>query len=153
MEETPKDPRDREGVFEDFRQEVARQDSADSAEQHFKLGLTYRDMGLMDQAVAALETAARSPRYRFEAAAMLGRILQQRGKVPEAIEWFERAAEAPAATAEDGRALLYDLARALESAQEVARALALYLEIQTDAGPYRDVGPRIDRLSKRQSKG
>lgn len=153
MEEIPKDPRGLDGVFEDFRSEVSRQDSADTAGQHIKLAITYQDMGLVDEAIGALQAAARSPRYRFEAASMLGRLLLQRGKLSDAIEWFERAAEAPAATADDGRALLYDLAKALEASGEVARALAVYLEIQSDMSGYRDVSARVGHLSRLQSQG
>lgn len=110
-------------------------------------------MGLIDEAIVALQAAARSPRHRFEAASMLGRLLQQRGKLSDAIEWFERAAEAPAATADEGRALLYDLAKALEASGEIARALAVYLEIQSDTSGYRDVAVRVGHLSRLQSQG
>ena len=44
----------------------------------------------------------------------LARLVRDRGDVPSAIDWFERAAEAPAPTPEAGRALLYELGQALE---------------------------------------
>ena len=68
-----------------------------------------------------------------------------------AIEWLERAAEVPAPTAEDGRALLYDLGCMLEAIGETARALAVFLELQADAGEYRDVAARTDRLARVQT--
>ena len=71
----------------------------------------------------------------------------------KAVEWFERAAEAPPPTAEDGRLLLYDLADALESVGEVARALAICTELHAEAGNYRDVSARVDRLAKTQARG
>jgi hypothetical protein len=49
--------------------------------------------------------------------------------------------------------LLYDLADALEKDGEIARALAILLELQADAGDYRDVASRIDRLTKVQAGG
>jgi hypothetical protein len=49
--------------------------------------------------------------------------------------------------------LLYDLGVTLEEAGESARALAVFLELQADAGDYRDVGPRVDRLSRVQTGG
>ena len=70
-----------------------------------------------------------------------------------AIEWLERAAEAPAPTGDAGRALLYDLAKTLESVGEHARALAVFVELESESGGYRDVAGQIDRLSKVQARG
>lgn len=139
-------------VFRDFRDEVSRQTAADEAEKHYKVAMTYRDMGMLDDAVRELELAARAPRLRFEAASSLARLVRDRGDVPSAIDWFERAAEAPAPTPEAGRALLYELGQALENCGEVARALAVYLELQADAGEYADLKARIERLSRVQTE-
>ena len=69
---------------------------------------------MIDDAIQSLERAARSSRQRFEAASLLGRLHMDRGERTRALDWFERAAEAPAPTADAGRALLYDLADVLE---------------------------------------
>ena len=103
------DPSNLDDVFRDFRDEVSRQSAVDQAEQHYKVALTYRDMGMIDDAVRELEQAAKSPRLRFDASALLARLLRDRGDVASAVEWFERAAEAPAPTPEAGRQLLYEL--------------------------------------------
>jgi len=144
---------DLDGVFKDFRNEVTRENIADAATQHYKLAITYQDMGMVDDAVKALEVAVRAPRLRFEAASMLAHIYLKRGAPAQAIEWFERAADAPAPNPEAGRALLYELADTLESQGETARALAVFLELQADAGDYRDLPARLERLMKVQLRG
>jgi hypothetical protein len=73
--------------------------------------------------------------------------------MPAAIEWFERAAQAPAPSEEEGHMLMYELADALESVGEVARALAICIELQSHAPEFRDVGARVDRLAKVQTRG
>ena len=108
---------------------------------------------MSEEAIGALETAARSPRHRFEAGAMLARLYRNRQDWPHAIEWFERAAEAPAPGADAGRALLYDLGSTLELSGDTSRALAVFLELRADAGEYRDVAARVDRLGRVQTGG
>jgi tetratricopeptide (TPR) repeat protein len=110
-------------------------------------------MGMTDDAIAALEVAARSPRQRFDAASMLGRLHLEQQQLAKAVAWFERAAEAPAPTLDAGRALLYDLAATLEAAGEGSRALAIFVELEAESGGFRDVGLRIDYLSKAQARG
>ncbi|MCA1560139.1 MAG: tetratricopeptide repeat protein [Acidobacteria bacterium] len=140
-------------VFKDLRDDSSRHSSTDQSAQHMKLAHTYLEMGLVDEAIAALKTAVRSPRQRFEAASILGRLYRKRSEHADAVHWFERAAEAPAPTIEEGRSLMYDFGVGLEETGETARALAIFMELQADAGEYRDVAARVDRLSKVQTGG
>lgn len=149
----PEGAKDLEGVFQDFRDEVSRENLVSVALQHQKLAQTYLEMGMEEEAVKSLEIAVRAPRLRFEAASMLARLHLKRGEAHEAIEWFERAAEAPAPTREASRALLYDLADTLEVQGETVRALAVFLELQAEAGEYRDIAARLQRLSDVQMRG
>ncbi len=109
--------------------------------------------GKIDECIPALQAASRAPRLRFATASLLGRIFRERGMTPQAIESFERAAEAPAPTPEEGNELLYDLADTLEKTGEVARALAICMELHAEVGDYRDISSRIERLSRVQSRG
>lgn len=140
-----------EDLFKQLR-ETARGDE-DYSTQHMTLARTYLEMGMVDEAASALKTAAKSPRLRFDAASMLGRLMLARNDRTEALHWLERAAEAPPPDAEAGRALLYDFGVALDEAGETPRALAVFLELQADAGDYRDVPARIDRLTRVQTGG
>ncbi len=140
-------------VFRGMRDESNRQSSEEAAAEQYSLALTYQEMGMTDDAIKALEGATRSPRQRFDAASMLGRLYLERNDVAQAIEWLERAAEAPAPTADAGRSLLYDLAQTLEKVGESARALAVFVELESESGGYRDASGHIDRLSKIQARG
>ena len=146
---TPK--KDLDQVFSEIREEAG--DDQDFSAQHMTLARTYLEIGMLDEALAALQTAVKSTRQRFEAASALGRLYVRRGEPAAAIEWFERAAEAPAPSQDEGRAVLYDLGVLLDEANETSRALAVFLELQADAGDYRDVPSRIDRLARVQTGG
>jgi hypothetical protein len=82
---------------------------------------------------------------------MLARIARARNRLGEAVEWLERAAEAPAPTVEASHGLLYELGDLLESFREDARALAVFIELQAASPDYRDVHERIAALSRRQA--
>lgn len=149
----PPPPRSLDQVFRGMRDESNRASSEEAAAEQYRLALTYHEMDMVDDAIKALEAAARSPRQRFDAASMLGRLYLERKDSTHAIEWLERAAEAPAPTADAGRALLYDLAKTLESVGEHSRALAVFVELESESGGYRDVAGQIERLSKVQARG
>jgi tetratricopeptide (TPR) repeat protein len=144
---------DLEEVFEYFRSAGTAGTGPSAAEREYDRAVSLRDAGRFDESVQAFQTASRSPRQRFRAAASLGRMYRDHHAVREAIEWFERAAEAPAPSLEEAHALFYELAEVLEACGETARALAVCLELQADAGEYRDVSVRINRLSRAQARG
>jgi tetratricopeptide (TPR) repeat protein len=151
LPEPPPHPGGLDGFFEDLREERGRDLQGvraallyDQASEHF-------NRGEVEAAAACLRSAARDPQFRFRAASMLARFARDRQQFPEAIEWLERAAEAPAPTAEASHGLLYELGDTLESAQEDARALAVFIELQTLAPGYRDVDDRVADLSRRQA--
>jgi hypothetical protein len=116
----------------------------DQASEHF-------NRGEIESAVECLRAAARDPLYRFRAASMLARIARDQQRLSEAVEWLERAGDAPAPTIEASHGLLYELGDTLEAAGEDARALAVFLELQSIVPDYRDVGERLARLSPGQA--
>lgn len=116
------------------------------AAAQYRLGQTFRDLGLLDDAVRALEGATSSEQLRFRAAILLGAIHRQRGHSVPAIEWLDSAVRwAPPAT-DIGRAVRYDLGGVLEEAGDHDRALAVFTGLESERGGYRDVSVRIQRL-------
>jgi hypothetical protein len=146
-------PRDLESVFEEMRARTSARDvRGGSGDEVYQRAQEHLQAGRWADAVNDLETAARTPALRFLASAQLGRLYAARGEFASGAQWLERAAEAPAAAAEDATAVLYDLACLREKMGEGARALAIFMEILVDAGSYRDVSDRVDRLSRVQTQ-
>ncbi len=144
-------PQDLDATFEEMRTRAARDPQVATASERYERALQHLENGLVDEALAELQTAARAPLLRFRASARLGRLYTARGDVQEGIDWLERAAESPASSPEEGLSVLYDLAEALEREGETARALAVLLEIDADRPDYRDVGERIEQLTRAQA--
>ncbi|MFO7691627.1 MAG: tetratricopeptide repeat protein [Vicinamibacterales bacterium] len=144
-------PEGLDGFFEDLREERGRGLEGIGAALAYDQASEHFNRGEIESAAACLRTAARDPLFRFRAASMLSRIARDEGRLPEAVEWLERAAEAPAPTAEASHGLLYELGDVLDASDEDARALAVFIELLAASPGYRDVAERIAGLSRRQS--
>lgn len=141
-------PRDLERVFADFREEASRRPSQETADAALTRGSAMVDAGELDEAAVHLRTAARSPRRRFAAARLLADVHERLGRMDAAIEWLGHAVDAPGVTPAERSDTLLRLADLLERSSETARALAVCLELQADAGDYKDLAARIERLSR-----
>jgi len=140
-----------EGFFRGLREQAGRHLEGISGALLYDQASEHFNRGEIESAVECLRAAARDPVYRFRAASMLARIARDQQRLTEAVEWLERANEAPAPTIEASHGLLYELGDTLEAAGENARALAVFLELQSRVPDYRDVGERIAHLSPGQT--
>ena len=115
--------------------------------------LAFCSGGDIDGCIEGLKKAVRAPKLRFGVSLLLAKMFRDRGEATESIDWLERASQTQAPTPEAGYEVLYDLADNLEQMGETARALGILMELQSDAGEYRDIDARIDRLTKVQTRG
>ena len=143
---------DLEAVLNKMRPRGTDYDSVTEAAGAYERGVQRIEHGEVAQGIEELKEAAYIPAFRFPAAARLGREFIRLGETHEGIEWLSRAAEMPAPTPEAGLAVLYELARALESIGEGVRALAVLMEISADDAGYRDVAQRIAVLAREEDE-
>ena len=136
-----------ESFFEELRGKVAR-DQETRAREHLDHGLECLADSRLDDAIASFEEASRTPAMRFEASSHLARICLGRDELQAAVEWLERALEAPAPAPDDRVPLMYDLADTLARQGEGSRAMALFMEVESESSGYRDVRERITQLSQ-----
>jgi tetratricopeptide (TPR) repeat protein len=143
----PAEPLPLESFFEELRGKVAR-DQEMRAREQLERGLRHVAENRHAEAITNLEEASRSPALRFEAASQLARLYLGRGDLQVSVEWMERALEAPAPAVDDRLALMYDLADTLTSQGETSRAMAVFMELESESSGYRDVRERIAQLSQ-----
>ena len=136
-----------ESFFEELRGKVARDQEVRAREQ-LDRGVECLADSRFDEAIASFEEAARTPAMRFQASSHLARICLGRDELQAAVDWLERALEAPAPAPEDRVALMYDLADTLARQGEGSRAMALFMEVESELSGYRDVRDRIAQLSQ-----
>ena len=84
-------------------------------------------MGLVDEAIAEFQLAAKDEGRLLECASMLGICFIEKGMPKLAVKWFEKGLSAPGRTEEEYQGLRYDLASALEQSGETdARSRPLH---------------------------
>jgi tetratricopeptide (TPR) repeat protein len=133
-------------IFREFQKGVDKQLGKEDYETRYNLGIAYKEMGLVDEAIAEFQLAAKDEARLLECASMLGICFIEKGMPKLAVKWFEKGLSAPGRTEEEYQGLRYDLANALEQAGETGRALALYTELYGQDASFRDVAEKVRQL-------
>ena len=137
-------------VFKEFQKGVAEQFSDEDSDTHFNLGIAYKEMGLLEEAIAEFRVASHDPTFFVEACSMIGVCANELGHFDEAAEWYQKALVAPDLTADARTALRYELAMAFENIGKLDQALGLFEQIRNHDPAYREVGARYAALSEQQ---
>jgi pilus assembly protein FimV len=142
-------------VFQEFRSELGEMgDEDEDLETHYNLGIAYREMGLLDEAIGEFQKVAKAIqkgkpfRYEMNCSTMLGLSFMDKGEPMVASLWYKRALTTPHLEEESILALQYDLGLALESAGEADAALDSFRQVYAANIDYRDVADRIATLQK-----
>ena len=142
-------------VFDDFRAELGEMGAEDEdLETHYNLGIAFREMGLLDEAISEFQKVAKASergrpfRYTMQCCTLLGLAFVEKGQPAIAAIWYERALLTPNMDPESILALRYDLGMAQESAGEMEAALKSFSQVYAMNIDYRDVAERIAALQK-----
>jgi pilus assembly protein FimV len=133
-------------IFKEFKKGVDRQLSREDYDTRYNLGIAYKEMGLIDEAIAEFQLAAKDEARILECSSMLGICFMEKGMPKLAVKWFEKGLAAPRRSEDEYAALRYDLAQAHEAAGETDRALGLYTELYGQDANFRDVASKVREL-------
>ena len=136
-----------EEIFREFKKGVEQQLSPEDYETHYNLGIAYKEMSLVDEAIGEFQRAAKSPQHAVECCSMLGLCFLEKGLPQLAIKWYRKGLDAPNLREEDRLGLQYDLANVYLDVGERDSAYRTFLEIYGSNANFRDVGDRIRELS------
>lgn len=145
-------------VFDEFKAEMGEvgdaEAEAEDLETHYNLGIAYREMGLLEEAIGEFQKVAKSIkggrpfRYSMQCYTLLGLSFMDKNQPKIAAIWYEQALRTPELDQESILAVRYDLGVAHELAGDSRAALDSFSQVYAMNIDYRDVAERITALSK-----
>jgi tetratricopeptide (TPR) repeat protein len=152
---TPVAPQDQslDDIFEEFKKGVEQQAIKEDADTHYNLGVAYKEMGLLDDAIAEfIMTPEEEPRF-VQSRYMLGLCYMEKGEFQNAIGEIQNAIdyEDTIGEGEDLQTRLgmqYDLGLAYHGAGNLKAALSEFQKIADVSPGYRDTAAKLKDLSK-----
>ena len=145
------------GLLEEFGEAADQRAAEGDPETHYSLGVAFREMGLLDEAIGEFQKVLRggqkdalSPHF-LQACTLLALCFMDKKMPGIAAKWYLRALEAPGLDEEGLLALHYDLGVAYEQAGDTKTALDKFTEVYSQNIDYRDVAEKIRLLQQRVS--
>ena len=141
-------------MFGELKQDLESGTTTDEGdpETHYNLGIAFREMGLLDEAIGELQKTCQAvdrghpfPQV-MQTYTWLAQCFLDKGVPEAAIRWYQKALAAPGIDEETRTALHYELAAAYETAGDKPSALKHFMEVYGRNIDYRDVAERIKPL-------
>jgi tetratricopeptide (TPR) repeat protein len=126
--------------------------SDEDPETHYNLGVAFREMGLLDEAIGELQKVCQSIdrghafSQTMQTYTWLAQCFLDKGIPEAAIRWYEQALKIPKIDQETRTALHYEIGGAYENAGNKASALSNFMQVYGSNIDYRDVAERIQAL-------
>jgi tetratricopeptide (TPR) repeat protein len=135
-----------EEIFKEFKKGVEQQLDSEDYDTHYNLGIAYKEMGLIDEAIGEFQLASKDPKRAVECASMLGLCFLEKGMPQLAIKWYRKGIEMPEITEEEHIGLLYDLGSAYVEVGDTDNGQKAFMEVYGMNSNYRDIVGRIKQL-------
>src|SRR5213075_651459 len=147
-EPTGDEEQDFQDMLQRFKQGIDENIDEADFQAHYDLGVAFKEMGLLDEAIAELQKALRAPEGKLRSSEALGVCFVEKGAFVVAESILRRALELPASGDQERLGVLYWLGRALEEQGKRVEARELYGRVFAVDIRFRDVGARSKALAK-----
>ncbi|MFL6277671.1 MAG: tetratricopeptide repeat protein, partial [Blastocatellia bacterium] len=143
---------DLDDILEELREESGPLSPSGDFETHFSLGLAYKDMDLLDDAIGEFQSAFRMAGSEdvngdyIQCCNMLGVCFKRKQLPKVAIMWFERGLKIPHRLEDEYQALRYEIAMCYEELGELDKALDAFMEVYGSDVNYRETAAKIRQL-------
>lgn len=134
-------------ALDEFKRGIEANLEATDYQAHYDLGIAFKEMGLLDEAIAQFQKALRAPEGRLRTSEQLGGAFFERGQYAIAEAVLRRAVDTLGGSDDEQLGLLYWLGRALEAQGRGREALPLYERALAVDIRFLDLGDRVKRLA------
>jgi tetratricopeptide (TPR) repeat protein len=145
-EPTGDEDQDFQSMLQAFKKGIAANVGEEDFQSHYDLGVAYKEMGLLDEAIAEFQKALRATEGRLRTSEALGVCFFDKGQFAVAETILRRGLEIPGANDADRIGLLYWQGRAQEEQGKVPDALTSYNRVLAVDINFQDVGQRVKAL-------
>ena len=139
---------DADQVFAQFKKGVAEQIGLEDSDTHFDLGIAYKEMGLLDDAVHEFQLAMSNPQKECLAHTMVGLCFVEKGGIADAVGHFKKGLYCDTKTDREELGLYFELGVAYELLHDPKEALYYFQKVQKRDGTFRNVPARIRALAQ-----
>ncbi len=141
-------------IFEEFKKGVEQHTVKEDTDTHYNLGVAYKEMGLLDDAIAEFVLTPRGGPWFFQSRYLLGLCYLEKNDYQNAITEFRNALNAPANQQVDVQeriSVRYDLALAHQGVGNTKAAISEFQEIINANPGYRDAAEKLKELRQGES--
>jgi tetratricopeptide (TPR) repeat protein len=133
-------------IFQAFQKGVDEKIGQEDYDTRYNLGIAYKEMGLIEEAIHEFLIAAKHPLKFFDAAGLLGICFRDQGMFEESINWFEKALESQDRKEDDYKAVKYELILTARLKEDYLYAKKLAAEILNKDPKYRNIKEIYDEV-------
>ncbi|MBI5073789.1 MAG: tetratricopeptide repeat protein [Nitrospirae bacterium] len=133
-------------IFQEFKKGIEKELGDADSETHYNLGIAYKEMGLVDDAIKEFQTSRSDPARFIQSSTMLGVCYMEKGLYPLAIDVLNKASLEMKEKDDSYWALIYELAEAHEKNKNLKEALDLYTGVYGWSAKFRDVSDKMSQL-------
>ncbi len=137
---------DVETVLAQFRHGVGRTVSIEDCDTHYDLGIAYKEMTLLDDAVAEFKIATMNPARQCIGETMIGLCYMEKGDVASALEHFKLGLQSQQRSEREELGLYFEMGNAYESVGDLSEALYFFQKVDKRDPSFRNVRQRVMRL-------
>jgi len=147
-EPTGDEQKDFQQMLAAFKRGIDANVGEEDFQSHYDLGVAYREMGLLDEAIAEFQKALRAADGRMKSSEALGLCFFEKGQFAVAETILRRALDLPSKSDAERIGLLYWLGRAFEEQSKAREALDAYNRVFAVDINFADVNQRVQALLK-----
>ncbi len=146
-EQTGDEQKDFNDMLSQFKRGIDENIDADDYQAHYDLGVAFKEMGLLDEAISEFQKSLRAPEGRLKTSEALGSAFFDKGQFAIAEAILRRAVESLGATDDSQIGLLYWLGRSQEAQGKAEPAITNYERVLAVDIGFQDTSARMTKLA------